>query len=98
MPYYQIMLSGKGISLPSENNSEDPIIRFFTTQIVKASNPIHAAQRAKDLVLTEWLHGKYAANNNGSPPLLIVESNLPINLFKGLFGRKRTGYVFYANN
>jgi len=96
MPYFKVILSGRGIDLPFEGHSA---IGFFTTRLVRSADPASAEESlAKDLVLSEWLPGgTYAKANHGSPPTLSVEQSFPVGWLAGTFGRKPSGYTFYRH-
>jgi len=98
MPYFKVILSGSGIEYPFEDASA-PVIGFFTTRVVRASNRGHAQLLAKNLVLSDWQAGGiYAAANRGRVPSLAVEKCFPIGRFAGIFGRKPGGYSFYQHD
>ena len=98
MPYFRVTLSGSGISYPFEDGS-DPVIGFFTTRDVRASDFESAGHLAKELVLAEWRDsGPYAAANRGAIPSLVVENSFPIGMLEGIFGRKPAGYSFYTHD
>ena len=98
MPYFQIVLSGDGISLPLEGGP-DFAKGFFTTRLVKARTAANAQELAKELVLAEWRQGgAYAASNQGSIPSLAVERVFPIGILRGIFKRKPLGYTFYVDD
>jgi hypothetical protein len=64
MPYFRVRLSGAGISYPFVESGDDPVIGFFTTRLVRASDLHDAHSVAKKLVLSEWEPGgSYAASN-----------------------------------
>ena len=97
MPYFKVRLSGAGISLPFDGG--DPVIGFFTTRLVRARDPEHAQDLAKQLVLSEWLAGgAYATANTGAIPTLVIEESWQVGLLQGILGRSRFGYAFYAND
>ena len=95
MPYFKVILSGRGIDLPIEGESA---IGFFTTRLVRSTDPSGAESLAKDLVLSEWRPGSvYAGTNCGSQPVLSVEQSFPVSWLTGIFGRKPSGYTFYCH-
>ena len=95
MPYFKVILSGRGIDLPFEGDSA---IGFFTTRLVRSVDPAGAELLAKDLVLSEWLPGgTYATVNRGSQPTLSVEQSFSVGWLVGTFGRKPSGYTFYRH-
>ena len=94
MPYFEVMLSGKGISLPIAG-AADAAIGFYVSRIVRAPTEIRAQDLAKNIVSTEWC-GKRFASNQGVPPVLAVESVSRISLLSGLT-RRQPGYSFYNN-
>ena len=98
MKTYAVRLEGTGINLSMEEGAA-PAVGFFTTRWVKASSPVDASDLAKQLVLSEWTPaGKYAPNNSGQSPHLVVEETWTIGAFRALFGRKPGGYSFYISD
>ena len=98
MPFFKVRLSGAGIDYPFVDGS-DPMIGFFATRAVRAKSIEHARDLAKESILSEWRIGsRYAKDNRGSIPALVVEESWPIGLIEGLFGRKPSGYTFYSND
>jgi len=97
MPYFGVMLSGRGISLPFEG-SADHAIGFFTTRRVRARDSKEAQVIAKELVLSEWVAGgTYSQANIGAVPSLATDRVWSVGWVRGIFGKKQTGYVFYSN-
>ena len=97
MPFFRVMLSGTGISIPSEDGSA-PVVGFYTTRDVYASNVEQATTKATDLVLKHWLPGgSYATVNQGAVPTITLDKSWRVTLLFGLFGRKPYGYVFYPH-
>ena len=95
MPYFKVILSGRGIDLPLEGDSA---IGFFTTRLVRSTDPSRAESLAKDLVLSEWRPGgTYAEANRGSQPVLSIEQSFPVGWLVGTLGRKPSGYTFYCH-
>nr|CAG23928.1 hypothetical protein [Pseudomonas aeruginosa] len=95
MPYFKVILSGRGIDLPFDGDSA---IGFFTTRLVRSMDPASAESLAKGLVQAEWLPGgTYATVNRGSQPTLSVERSSPVGWLTGTFGRKPSGYSFYRH-
>lgn len=95
MPHFKVMLSGRGIDLPVDGT---PVVGFFTTRLVRATDLASAEHEAMGLVLSEWQPGgTYAAANRGSTPALTVEESFPIGFLAGTFGRKPSGYTFYSH-
>lgn len=98
MPYFRIMLSGNGISLPVEGGS-DLITGFFTTRFVKAADMTQAQELASELVLSEWRQGgSYAEANQGTVPSLAIEQAAPVGPLTGIFKRKIAGYTYYLSD
>ena len=96
MPYFQVMLSGRGIEYPFADGS-DPAIGFCTGRMVKAPNIETAHRIAKELVLSEWLtDGTYASGNRHL--LLNVDESWQVRALVALFRPNRIGYVFYAHD
>lgn len=96
MASYYVMMSGTGISVPSE---PDPVIGLFTSRKVRASSAEKAIRKAKDVVLAEWMKdGEYAEVNNGELPDLVIEEYRKLGLLESFFPRFPTrGYTFYQN-
>jgi hypothetical protein len=98
MPFFRVILSGAGISLPCEDGSA-PAVVFYTTRDVHASSIEQAAKKATDLVLKQWLPGGcYAAANHGEVPTVTLDKSWQVSFLFGLLGRKPSGYVFYQND
>lgn len=98
MPYFRVIISGAGISLPSAEGAP-PAVGFFTTRDVRARDLEQAHRVAKERILSEWRPGgAYATGNAGAIPSLAVESSFSMGLLKGLFGRKPAGYTFYIGD
>ncbi len=98
MPYFNVMVYGKGINMPFEG-TPDPVIGFLTTRRVKAESFERAQVVACALVLCEWQgDGAYAALNRGAVPTLQVEECWEIGWFEALTKRKPDGYTFFAND
>jgi hypothetical protein len=96
MPYFKIMLSGDGISIPLEGGG-DPIIGFFTTRVVRAEATEAAVTKAKKLVISEWKEGAYAAANMANVPSLNTETAVRVGYLTGIFSKPK-GYTFFTVN
>jgi len=96
LPYFKVMLEGKGIDIPSEENGP-PITGFFTTRLVRASTIEEAEEKAKTMILTEWASGDYARANKGSFPSLTVSSMEKTSFIESLKS-KYSGYSFYLHD
>ena len=95
MPYFKVILSGRGIDLPFEGDSA---VGFFTTKLVRAADLSSAESLAKALILSEWRSGgTYAQANRGALPTLSVEQSFSVGWLAGAFGRKPSGYTFYLH-
>jgi len=94
MPYFRVLLHGKGIDV-DVNDEWGPMIGFFTTRLVQTSSAAEAESAAKNMVLSEWSSGTYAEANKGSLPELSVESIHETNYMETLH-LKDTGYSFYC--
>lgn len=93
MPHFKVTLSGRGIYLPFDG---DPVIGFFTTRLVCATDLPSAESLATNLVMSEWCTGgTYAQANRGSLPALSIEGSSPVGWLAGVFGCKPSGYSFY---
>jgi hypothetical protein len=93
MPYYRVMLHGTGIRVPSQGSEED-LIGFYTTRLVRASSEAEAERSARGKVETQWRTGEYARNNLGPPPALSTEW-VRRTSFLDLFFFRATGHAFY---
>jgi hypothetical protein len=87
------MLKGTGICIPSVEDLSS-IVGFFTTRTVQATTIEGAEREAQNMVLSEWLSGKYADANMGSMPVLSVESVSRISFLES-FRSANAGYSFY---
>ncbi|MCD9027811.1 hypothetical protein LDO26_06285 [Luteimonas sp. BDR2-5] len=95
MPYFKVMMSGRGIDLSSEGVA---IIGFFATRLVRAPDLAAAEQQAKAEILSEWRPGgSYALANRGGVPAVTVEEAFPVGFVVGIFGRRPSGYTFYSH-
>jgi hypothetical protein len=97
VPYFRVMLHGTGIEVPSAEGDEPPIVGFYTSRDVTASNEDAAVRAAADLVKAEWASGDYADANRGSVPELVPEGMTRIGLYDRWLSRTR-GYTFYADD
>ena len=98
MPFFKVRISGAGIEYPFVDGG-DPVIGFFSTRAVRARHIEHAHQLAQEAVLSEWRPGgRYATDNRGAVPALVVEESWPVGLIEGIFGRKPGGYTFYTHD
>jgi hypothetical protein len=59
MAYFEVMLSGKGITLPFMGTT-DTAIGFYVSRIVRAATPVEAEAVAKDLVAAEWRSKRFS--------------------------------------
>lgn len=94
MPYFRVMLDGKGIDVPVEAGGPS-IIGFITTRLVRAATVAEAEKKAKDMILSEWSSSIYASVNRGSLPVLSVEAVYQSSFWDSLRFRNK-GYSFYA--
>ena len=91
------MLHGTGIEVPSAEGDQPPIVGFYTSRDVTASDEDVAVRAAADLVKAEWVSGDYADANRGSVPELLSEGVTRIGLYDRWLSRT-TGYTFYADD
>lgn len=87
------MLHGTGIRVPSQDSEQD-MIGFYTTRLVRAPTEEIAVQKACGVVKTQWTTGSYAHSNKGPLPELSLEWVRRTSLLD-LFFFKATGYTFY---
>ena len=94
MSYFAVVLTGTGIKVPSV---PEPVIGFFTTRCVKASDAESAAEIAKRIVLREWEEGEYKQSNIGQLPALETEEVHEIGFLSRFFSKRpNKGYTFYS--
>ncbi|WP_437907153.1 hypothetical protein WME95_04415 [Sorangium sp. So ce327] len=94
MPYYSVILEGKGIKVEVADG-EPPIIGFFATRAVRAHSVKQAEEIAKAMVLADWTTGEYAPLNQGGAPVLKVEGVDALSWWRFL-RFKNTGHVFFS--
>ncbi|MDC0680888.1 hypothetical protein [Sorangium atrum] len=93
MPYYSVILEGKGIKVQGADG-EPPIIGFFATRAVRARSVKQAEEIAKAMVLADWTTGEYALLNRGGAPVLKVEGVNALSWWRFL-RFKNTGHAFF---
>ena len=96
MPHFDVLLHGKGISVPAIDGSGDPMLGFLTSRAVTAKDAQAAGQVAISLVASEWAQGPHASSNRGVSPVVIAEEVTEIGWLKRLLSRRR-GYAFYTD-
>ena len=94
MPYFKVLINGRGIDIQDEEGVTT-IRGFFTTRLVRASDSSHAATTALAVVQASWAEGKHAKANRSGAPQLSVEEVIPSSFFESL-RFKNTGHTFYA--
>lgn len=85
---YSVLINGHDFILPLEN-SEHPVIGFYTTRTVAAENIRDAEKVAYNLVLMEWNMRGYLKICGGYPSLTSEEITILDEKF-----RLRSGYGF----
>ena len=96
MSYFKVVLSGTGIKVPSV---PEPIIGFYTTRCVKASDAELAIEIAKKSILEEWKDGEYKDSNIGQLPNLEAEEVQKIGFLSRMFSQNpNRGYTFYSQD
>ncbi|MCC7035756.1 MAG: hypothetical protein IT560_00445 [Alphaproteobacteria bacterium] len=98
MKRYGVLL--EGINFQAQLGDSPQKLCFFTTRFVSASDEIHAAERAKTLVLNELSHRlsvdtHQQLNAAQNPASLIVEKVYQAKWHARMFSRQR-GFTFYA--
>ncbi|MEL7022789.1 MAG: hypothetical protein AAGL69_03515 [Pseudomonadota bacterium] len=92
---YSIVVEGTGIHVKSD---EKPMIGFYANRKLWTSSAEAAIDKAKALILEDWMHGGYRDANTGSAPMLRVESITPVSLvWLLLTPSQKSGYVFYPD-
>ncbi|MGO4549596.1 hypothetical protein AB4059_00610 [Lysobacter sp. 2RAF19] len=95
MPFYQIMIHGSDLRLVTHGASR-PIVGFYATKRVFASDPRLAQEFATAEVLGDWRAGGEFAS--GGLPTLTVESVVLVPVWRALLKRKPRGYTFYSED
>ena len=96
MPHFVVLLHGKGINVPAIDGSADPMLGFFTSRAVTASDAQAACLAATRLVANDWAQGPHASSNRGNAPVLVAEEVTEIGWLKRLLSRPK-GYAFYSD-
>lgn len=94
MPYYRVLLEGKGIRVLDLSNGP-PIVGFFATRFVQASSIDEAEEKAKTMVLIDWTAGESAKSNVGSKPILRIDSVYASNWWEHMRSKNK-GHTFFA--
>lgn len=94
MPFFNIMLNGEGILIPTER-PEHAIVGFYTTRIVRAANAQEAGRAACAMVQRQWLSPAFTSNNTGGEPRLAIES-IQRTTFWAWLRSRNTGHSFYG--
>lgn len=95
MPYYQLMIHGSDVRLVTHGLSR-PIVGFYTTKRVFASDPRLAQEIAAAEVLGDWRPG--GEFDSGGLPTLVVESVVLVPTWRAVLKRKPRGYTFYLED
>ena len=96
MPFFNVLLHGTGIDMPSADGTPS-IIGFYRAQAVHAATPAEASAKAVARVAAEWDSPPYVIHNKGAKPALAVDKVTRISLRDRLRRRNR-GYTFYATD
>ncbi len=83
--------------MASDLENRNPIIGFFTTRFVRATDENAAAKKASLLVDKEWAGLPLKESNSGTRPRLSVNTVKEIGLVAYLSGRPRKGFTFYTD-
>ena len=59
MPFFNVLVEGSNLFIPSRDG-EPPVVGFFTSRVVWASEVRKAEQKALRSVRDEWQTGEYA--------------------------------------
>ena len=93
MSFYTVQVHAEGIRLPGSDPSK-PIIGFYTSRTVWATNDAVAGERALASVRQLWATGEYGPRNEGAPPSLAVESCNRVGFRDWLLAPNK-GHCFY---
>ncbi len=94
MKKYGVMLEGRGFLLDLKGSVKK--YGFFTTRYIEADNPEQAEIRALQLIRQDKLI-KAAAKNEGSQPMIYVDSIVELKSSEGS-RLPDTGYRFFPDN
>lgn len=98
MPFYQIMFHGSGFNTLVEGDDKR-LIGFYTLRRVWTVNAREARVLALDRLeqeeKVEWLRSD--ARENGSTPVIQVDTADQITLWRYLFGSYAKGFIFYSS-
>jgi hypothetical protein len=89
---YRVLLHGSGFSLPLRDGGE-PIVGFFTTRFVAATNVRDAEIKARSSVLREWKRRGYEGCAGSSPILELEDLEILHSRFRL---RSGAGFTFYG--
>ena len=98
MPFFNVQVSGEGVRL-SLSEESDPIIGFYTTRRVLASDEQHAWQRAMSEVIRDWREGGcFSKQNAGDLQRLTISGSRSLPWTEVFFTRRPSGYTFYRRD
>jgi len=72
VPYFKVLVNGRGLRIP-RTEGEPEIRGFFTTRVVRASSSNEAAEKAVDAVRERWNTESFAQANRGQVPVLLAD-------------------------
>ena len=95
MPYFKVLINGRGLNVPNEERNAT-IRGFYTTRLVRAQDSSQAKTMALAAVRETWQKHPYAQANSGTAPVLCAEEVTPSSFLESL-RFKNTGHSFYAS-
>lgn len=96
MPFFNVLLHGTGIDMPSADGTPS-IIGFYRAQAVHAATAAEASAKAMARVAAAWDSPPHAIHNKGSRPALAVEKVSRISL-RDRLRRRNGGHSFYSTD
>ncbi|WP_009960567.1 hypothetical protein [Verrucomicrobium spinosum] len=98
MPFYQITFHGSGFNTQVEGDDK-PLIGFYTVRRVWTVNAREARILALDSLEQEENVERLRsdARENGSTPVIQVDTVGQITLWQYLFGKYAKGFIFYSS-
>jgi hypothetical protein len=93
MPFFSVLLEGKGLRIDLANEDAQ-IAGFFATRFVWAESPESAERMALDGVAREWKTEPHSSQPGGQSLSLVVAGCQAVGILRGLFNRP-AGFTFF---
>lgn len=93
MPFFNVLVEGSNLFIPSRDG-EPPVVGFFTSRVVWASEVRKAERKALRSVRDEWQTGEYARYPT-SDRLQLAASEVSRSSFSRWLGAANKGHVFF---